>query len=520
MNNAVEIKRALFSVSQKSQIVELAHGLSRLGVEILSTGGTAKALRQAEISVQEVSDLTGFPEILDGRVKTLHPKVFGGLLAKRGKTTHDQDMAKHGIAPIDMVVVNLYPFESVCGDSSLPEDEMLEFIDIGGSALLRAAAKNFTDVVPVCDPEDYALILEELNGTGRLGKETRLRLAAKAFGHTAHYDAVIAAVFRQKSQSRDFPVEMAPGLRKKQDLRYGENPHQRAALYQESGIRSWGVVGAKVLQGKAISFNNYLDCDASWRLVSGFSNPACVIIKHNNPCGVGEAENIGEAFRLAYTADSVSAFGGIVGFNRSVDADTARELAKLFLECVIAPGYHAEAREILAKKVNLRLLEQPTLLADPFELDFRRISGGFLVQDQDIPRPVDTKAVTRRSPTPDEQLSLAFAWQVAKHVKSNAIVLARGRQTWGIGAGQMSRIDAFKVAAMKMQSQSLALNPSPLVMASDGFFPFRDTLDEAAKIGVTAVIQPGGSVRDEESIAAANEHGMAMLFTSVRHFRH
>ena len=521
MTEQKEIHRALFSASDKSHVVELAYGLSQMGVEIYSTGGTAKSLRQAEVTVQEVSDLTGFPEILDGRVKTLHPKVFGGLLAKRGKTTRDQDLQKHGIPPIDLVVVNLYPFESVCADPSLPDDEMLEYIDIGGSALLRAASKNFSHVVPVCDPEDYPLILEELTErNNRLSKETRLRLAAKAFGHTAHYDAVIASFFRQKAGMKEFPAEAAPALRKKQDLRYGENPHQKAALYQESGTRAWGVVGAKVLQGKAISFNNYLDCDASWRLVSSFNNPACAIIKHNNPCGVGEAESLLEAFRRAYAADPVSAFGGIVGVNRSVDAETAAELSKLFLECVIAPGFHPEARELLGKKANLRLLEQPTLLADPFEWDFRRVSGGFLVQEQDLPRPVETKVVTRRAPTPEEQLSLAFAWQVVKHVKSNAIVLVRGRQTYGIGAGQMSRIDALKVAVMKLHSQKLSLNPLPLVMASDGFFPFRDTLDEAAKIGISAVIQPGGSVRDEESITAANEHSMSMLMTSVRHFRH
>ncbi|MBI4395717.1 MAG: bifunctional phosphoribosylaminoimidazolecarboxamide formyltransferase/IMP cyclohydrolase [Elusimicrobia bacterium] len=521
MSAVIPVKRALFSVSDKAHIVELANGLSRLGVEIYSTGGTAKALRQAEITVTEVSDLTGFPEILDGRVKTLHPKVFGGLLGKRDKTAHAREMEKHGIPPIDLVVVNLYPFETVSADANLPEEEMLEYIDIGGSALLRAAAKNFSDVAPVCDPEDYALVLEELNTRGGLSHETRMRLAAKSFNHTAHYDAVIGGYFRQKLQAQDYPAEIALGLRKKQDLRYGENPHQKAALYAESGTHPWGVVGAKILQGKTISFNNYMDCDAAWRLVSSFASPACVIIKHNNPCGVCESESTADAFRRAYAADSQSAFGGIVGFNRSIDGETAQELSKLFLECIIAPGFHPDAREVLGKKTNLRLLEQPTLLALPYEWDIRRISGGFLIQEQDLPRPIETKTVTRRSPSAGEHLSLAFAWQVAKHVKSNAIVLARGRLTAGIGAGQMSRVDALRVAVMKMQHlQSLALNPQPLILASDGFFPFRDTVDEAAKIGVSAIIQPGGSVRDEESIAAANEHGMAMLFTSIRHFRH
>lgn len=517
----VEIRRALISVSSKNQIVELAHGLSNLGVEILSTGGTAKSLRQAEINVREVSDLTGFPEILDGRVKTLHPKVFGGLLALRDKAAHSQDMEKHGIPPIDLVVVNLYPFESVCNDTNIPPDEMLEYIDIGGSALIRAAAKNYSHVAPLCDPDDYALVLEELNERGKLSPETRQRLAAKAFSHTAHYDAVIANYFRHKTQSKDFPAEIAAGLRKKQDLRYGENPHQKAALYMESGNKAWGVVGAKVLQGKQVSYNNYLDCDAAWRLVCSFANPASVVIKHNNPCGVSEAEVQVDAFRRALAADSVSAFGGIVGFNRAVDGDTAQELSKLFLECVIAPGYHPEAREILAKKANLRLLEQATLLSDPYEWDIRKISGGFLMQEQDLPRPVETKSVTRRAPSPEEQMSLAFAWQVVKQVKSNAIVLVRGRTTCGIGAGQMSRIDSMKVAHMKMAAPGIDVKkPLPLVMASDGFFPFRDTVDEAAKMGVAAIIQPGGSVRDEESIAAANEHGIAMLFTSVRHFKH
>lgn len=310
MKKTCDIRRVLISVSNKEGIVELAHGLSELGVEILSTGGTSKTLRQVELRVKDVSDLTGFPEILDGRVKTLHPKVFGGLLSLRGKPSHTQDMEKYGIEPIDMVIVNLYPFESICGDTSLPEEELLEYIDIGGSALLRAASKNFRNVAPLVDPEDYAPVLEELKERGTLALTTRRRLAAKAFGHTAHYDAVIASVFRQKAQVKEFPEEIAPSLRKKADLRYGENPHQKAALYQESGTRAWGVVGAKILQGKQVSFNNYMDCDAAWRLVSSFTNPTAVIIKHNNPCGVAESETLAEAFRQAYAADSLSAFGG------------------------------------------------------------------------------------------------------------------------------------------------------------------------------------------------------------------
>ncbi len=522
MPESLPVKSALLSVSDKTGLVDFCHGLSELGVNFFSTGGTSKALRQAELKVTDVSDLTGFPEILDGRVKTLNPKVFGGLLGLRDKQEHVQQMEKHGIQPLDMVVVNLYPFEAMCNDNSLTELEWIEYVDIGGPSLLRAASKNFHQVVVLCHPADYQPVLEELKqNKGKLSYQTRRRLAAKAFEHTSHYDSVIAASFRQKMNVHDFPGELSIGLRKQQDLRYGENPHQKAAVYQESGMRPWGVVGAKILQGKAISFNNYLDCDAVWRLVSSFQNPACVIIKHNNPCGTAEAESLADAFKRAYAADSVSAFGGIVGFNRAVDAETAQELSKLFLECIMAPGYHDDAKAILAKKTNLRVLEQPTLLADPYEWDVRRISGGFLLQDQDSNPQTEMKVVSRRKPTPEEQMSLEFAWKVSKYVKSNAIVLVRGRQTLGVGAGQMSRVDSLKVAVMKMQqSQGLAVSAQPLVLASDGFFPFRDTLDEAAKIGVTAVIQPGGSVRDEESVQAANDHNMAMIVTGVRHFRH
>jgi len=420
-----------------------------------------------------------------------------------------------------LVVVNLYPFETACGDERLGEEDLLEYIDIGGVSLLRAAAKNHEDVAPVCDPSDYPAVLKELSESGRLGPDTRRRLAAKAFAHTAHYDSVIAAHFRQKLGAREYPTELSVGLRKQLDLRYGENPHQKAAFYQESGMKPWGVGGAKILQGKAISFNNYLDCDAAWRLVCSFQNPACVVVKHNNPCGACEGETPADTFRRAYAADSLSAFGGIVSFNRAVDGETAQELSKYFLECVMAPSFHDEAKSVLSKKQNLRLLEQPALLADPYEWDVRKISGGYLVQDLDTNPAAEQRVVSQRAPTAEEKLSLEFAWKVAKFVKSNAIVLARGRQTVGVGAGQMSRVYSLKIAVMKMQSQQgLAVASQPLVLASDGFFPFRDTLDEAAKIGVTAVIQPGGSVRDEESVTAANEHNMAMLVTGVRHFRH
>jgi phosphoribosylaminoimidazolecarboxamide formyltransferase/IMP cyclohydrolase len=515
-----KVSRVLISVWNKEGLVDFAQGLTRMGVEILSTGGTSKALREAGINVRDVSDLTGFPEILDGRVKTLHPKIFGGLLGLREKDTHVQQMQQHQIAPIDLVVVNLYPFETACANPNLPDDELIEFIDIGGSALLRAASKNIDHVSPLCDPSDYATVLKELQDNGGLSRETRWRLAAKSFSHTAHYDAVIAAVLRKKAGVTDFPVELAAGLRKQTDLRYGENPHQKAPVYAESGGKPSGVVGAKILQGKQVSFNNYMDCDSAWRLVTSFNDPACVVIKHNNPCGVAEDTSAVQAFRLAYGADSLSAFGGIVGFNRPVDAESAAELAKLFLECVIAPAYSPEAREILSKKTNLRLLEQPTLTTESGEWDIRRISGGYLVQDMDQVSIQEPKLVTRRAPSAEERASLLFAWKVAKQVKSNAIVLTRGRVTAGVGAGQMSRIDSLNVAHMKLQQQKVGANPPPLVMASDGFFPFRDTVDAAAKMGVTAIIQPGGSMRDAESVTAADEHGIAMLVTGVRHFRH
>jgi len=514
------LRRALISVSNKEGVIELARELVSLGVDILSTGGTSQVLRQAGLSVQDVSSLTGFPEIMDGRVKTLHPKIFGGLLSLRGNESHDRDMATHGIVPIDLVVVNLYPFESVCTDRGLPEEERLEYIDIGGSTLIRAASKNFQSVACLVDPADYRATLDEWKSTGNLSVLARRKLAAKAFAHTAHYDAVIADTFRSTLETPAFPTEFAPALRKRADLRYGENPHQKAALYVESGRSPWGVAGAKVLQGKQVSYNNYLDCDAAWRLVTSFSLPAAVILKHNNPCGVALHERLAEAFRLAQGADPLSSFGGIVGFNRPVDGETAKELSTLFLECVVAPAYTPEARAVLGKKINLRLLEQPLMTGDGGEWDLRKISGGYLVQDQDHFRSVETRVVSKRVPTLEEIESLLFAWNVAKQVKSNAIVLARGPVTVGIGAGQMSRVDALNVAYMKLTQKEGAGPSGPLVLASDGFFPFRDTLDAAARMGVTAVIQPGGSVRDEESVTAADEHGLAMVVTGVRHFRH
>lgn len=519
-------KRVLISVTDKTGIVEFADELIKLGYEIISTGGTAKKLKQAEISVREVEDITGYPEILDGRVKTLHPKVFGALLAVRDNERHVKEMSAHDIEPIDIVVVNLYPFEKVVTENRLEEKDLLEYIDIGGVTLLRAAGKNFHDVAIVCDPLDYGAIIQEIKDLKSLKLDTKRLLAAKAFAHTARYDAVISSYFRERSSGKDiFPQEMTLGLRKVQELRYGENPHQRAALYQETGARSvdWGVVTGKQLQGKELSFNNYLDLESSWNLVSEYQQTAVVIVKHNTPCGVAVAGKLLDAYKAALACDPTSAFGGIVALNKEVDGPTAEEMTKLFLECVIAPGYSKEALDIFKKKENLRVLHLPSLITTAAkEFDVKRVSGGLLVQEKDYARPSEFKVVTKRAPTPDEMVSLEFAWPTVKHVKSNAIVLARGVQTVGLGAGQMSRIDSLKLAWMKLnQQQPLILGTQkPLIMASDAFFPFRDCIDEASKMGISAIIQPGGSVRDEDSIRAANEYGMAMVFTGLRHFRH
>lgn len=514
------LRRALLSVTDKNGVVDLAHRLTDLGTEIISTGGTASILRQAEVNVTEVSTLTGFPEILDGRVKTLHPKVFGGLLGLPNKPEHANAMETHGIAPFDLIAVNLYPFEKVIQGKSMDDDDLVEFIDIGGVALLRAAAKNFKNVLVLCDPSDYGPALQEMQNPQGVSEEFRRRMAVKAFAHTAHYDAVISSHLKARWELKEkFSEEMTIGLRKIKTLRYGENPHQEAAVYRESGTSSWGVVSANVLQGKEISFNNYLDCEAAWQVALSFTEPVCVIIKHNNPCGVATALTPAEAYRWALMCDPVSAFGGIVGFNRAVDRETAQEVSKLFVECVIAPSYHPEALEIFKAKKNVRLLEQPALLAAPYQMDVRRVSGGYLVQDIDHLSGAEFKVVTKRQPSDSERTSLDFSWRISKYVKSNAIVLARGRQTVGIGAGQMSRIDSIKIASIKMKQAKLDVGES-LVMASDAFFPFRDVVDEAAKIGVTAIIQPGGSIRDNESIQAADEHGMTMVFTGTRHFKH
>jgi phosphoribosylaminoimidazolecarboxamide formyltransferase / IMP cyclohydrolase len=503
------IKRALISVSDKTGIIDFARELKHFNVEIISTGGTAKALREAGIDVRDISDLTGFPEMMDGRVKTLHPRVHGGLLALRGNPEHVTAMQQHGIEPIDMVVVNLYPFAQTIARACVTREEAIEQIDIGGPAMIRSAAKNAADVAVVVDPTQYSDLIGELHqNDGSLSLPTLQRLAADAFKHTAQYDSVVS------SYLGGGPSDEVLRLTKISDLRYGENPHQRAALYQTSS--SGGLANAAVLSGKEMSFNNYVDADAAWQLVSDFSDNACAIIKHTNPAGVGLGSTAAEAYTKALATDPVSAFGGIVAFNRAVDLAAAQEVTKIFTEVVIAPDYDAAALELLQGKKNLRVIRMDSN-AKPNELEYRQISGGMLVQTKDTHqlRREDLKVVTRRQPTEDEIRALLFAWTVCKHTKSNAIVYARADQTVGVGAGQMSRVDSVKIGAMRAH-----LPVAGSVLASDAFFPFRDGIDEAARHGITAVIQPGGSVRDDEVVAAANEHGLAMVFTGVRHFKH
>ncbi|MCS6816804.1 MAG: bifunctional phosphoribosylaminoimidazolecarboxamide formyltransferase/IMP cyclohydrolase [Blastocatellia bacterium] len=526
------IKRALLSVSDKSGLLELAQGLHAQGVELISTGGTAALLRAAGLPVRDVSTVTGFPEILGGRVKTLHPMIHGGLLAVRQDPDHQRQVETYGLPLIDLVVVNLYPFAQTVARNEVTLTEALEEIDIGGPTLIRAAAKNFHDVAVLVDPADYAPFLEELHAQGSVSLATRLRLAQKAFAHVAEYDAAIADFFANRLSAgedgvriepeTETPLRLAVTLYRQQGLRYGENPHQKAALYRLPEDEP-GVATARQLQGKDLSFNNYLDLDAAWALVTEFSEPACAIIKHTNPCGVATGETPAAAYRKALATDPVSAFGGIVGFNRPVTVEAAQALVELFLEAVIAPGYEPEALAILAQKKNLRvmLMELPLHGASPERrwspYDLKRISGGLLLQTRDRLSwdPSTLRVVTRREPTTEEMEALRFAWIVCKHVKSNAIVLARPDQLIGVGAGQMSRVDSVKLAAMK------AILPTEgSVLASDAFFPFRDGIDEAARHGVRAIIQPGGSIRDSEVIRAADEHGLAMVFTGIRHFKH
>jgi phosphoribosylaminoimidazolecarboxamide formyltransferase/IMP cyclohydrolase len=509
-----QIRRALISVTDKTGVVEFAQGLRDLGVEVISTGGTARALEAAGVAVREVSELTGFPEMLDGRLKTIHPRVAGGVLAIRGNAEHMQSLAAHDIPLIDMVVVNLYQFEKVAARQGVPLSELIANIDIGGPTLIRAAAKNYQDVAVVVSHDDYPAILEELHEReGSLCEPTLWGLAKKAFALTAAYDRAISARLARVGVEDESGLPAFLDIRAPRalDLRYGENPHQKAALYSN---RQGGVAGAEQLQGKELSYNNLVDLDAAWQLIREFDRPAAAIIKHTNPCGCAEGGTLADAYRRAFEADPVSAFGGVLAFNRAVDRDTAEEIAKTFIEAIAAPGYDAAARELLAAKKNLRLL---AVSRAGEEAVVKSISGGYLVQTPDTHRldRAECTVKTERTPTEDEWRALEFAWKVCKHVKSNAIVYARDGQTISVGAGQMSRVDAVKVGAMKAM-----LPLAGTVIASDAFFPFPDGVEEAAKHGITAVIQPGGSVGDEKVIAAANTLGLAMAFTGVRHFRH
>ncbi len=514
------IRKAIVSVSDKSGIVPFAKGLSRLGVELYASGGTAAMLREKKVPVRAVEEYTGFPEMLDGRVKTLNPKIHGGILAVRKNSAHMKTIASHGIVPIDMVVVNLYPFEATVAKPGCTLADAIENIDIGGPAMLRSAAKNFADVAVVTDPADYPGLLEALKkGNGNLGAEVHAELGRKAFALTARYDAAISNYLGGGQEG--YPVTFTAQWSRIQSLRYGENPHQNAAFYADARLPAEpSLGGAKQLQGKELSYNNIVDLDAALQLALEFEVPAAAIIKHTNPAGVGlSGRRLVDAFKKARECDPVSAYGGVIGLNREVNADTAREIASSFFEAVVAPSYAKEARKILSAKANLRLLETGgpfRWAADP-GYEMKKVSGGLLLQGRDrhVLDPASLKVVTKRGPTEEELEALLFAWKVCKHVKSNAILYALKDRTVGVGAGQMSRVDSAKIAVMK------ALRPTAgSVAASDAFFPFRDGLDAAAEAGATAVIQPGGSVRDAEVIAAANEHGMAMVFTGVRHFRH
>lgn len=523
-NEQKRIRRALLSVTDKTGLVEFARSLADLGVELISTGGTAKALRDGGLAVKDISELTGFPEMLDGRVKTLHPRVHGGLLYIRGNAEHEAAVAAHGIQPIDMVVVNLYAFEKTAAQPGVAFGHLIENIDIGGPSMVRSAAKNFEDVAIVTRVADYAALTDELKANqGALSRATRWRLAKQAFATTAAYDAAIAGTLEkiaeppasQEPASTDessLPQTLRINFPLAQSLRYGENPHQRAALYtDQSGL---GIANSTQLQGKELSFNNLVDLDACWELAQEFEEPAVIIVKHTNPCGAATGASVLEAYQKALASDPVSAFGGVIGVNRPVDRAAAEEIAKLFVEAIAAPEFSGEARERFGTKKNLRLVEVRPAPPRPV---VKHLSGGLLLQDADTARVTESelKVVTWRPPTAEELRSLLFAWRVCKHVKSNAIVYARDGQTLGVGAGQMSRVDAAKFGAMKA-----VLSLQGCVAASDAFFPFPDGLEAVAQAGATAVIQPGGSVRDEEVIAAADKLGIAMVFTGIRHFRH
>ena len=528
--NTIEVKRALISVSDKTGVIEFARALSQMGVEILSTGGTAKLLAAENIAVTEVASVTGFPEILDGRVKTLHPKVHGGILARRDKAEHLQALEQHGITKIDLVAVNLYPFDQATASPEVLMEDAIENIDIGGPAMVRASAKNYTGVTIVVDPADYATVLSELaNNHQSTTLKTRFTLAAKAFAHTSRYDGAIAGFLTSLSGTdgaledtparSNYPEVLSSQFTKVQEMRYGENPHQSAAFYKDLTVVDGLLANYKQLQGKELSYNNIADADAAWECVRTFDAPACVIIKHANPCGVAVAENPLVAYQKAFQTDPTSAFGGIIAFNREVDGAAAEAISKQFVEVLIAPAISPAARAVFASKQNVRLLEVP-LGAGENRYDFKRVGGGLLVQSPDnrnVQRS-ELKVVTQVQPTDEQWGDLLFAWRVAKYVKSNAIVFCKDGMTMGVGAGQMSRVDSARIASIKAQNAGLTLAGS--AVASDAFFPFRDGLDVVIDAGASCVIQPGGSMRDDEVIAAANERGIAMVLTGVRHFRH
>ena len=518
------IKRALISVSDKAGILDLAQVLNSFGVELLSTGGTAKMIRDAGIPVMDVSDYTGFPEMMDGRVKTLHPKVHGALLGLRDNPEHVAAMAKHNINPIDMVVVNLYPFEATVAKEGCSLEDAIENIDIGGPTMLRSAAKNNKFVTVLVDPADYAPVIAEMKqNSGDVSTETNFRLAVKVYQHTAAYDGAISNWLGKRigEDNADFAPTLTLQFQKAQGMRYGENPHQKAAFYVEKNIAEASIATARQLQGKALSYNNIGDTDAALECIKQFGEaPACVIVKHANPCGVATGATLLEAYLRAFSTDPESSFGGIIAFNQELDAETAQAIVdKQFVEVIIAPSVALGVPEIIAKKKNVRLLECGEWPAETApRLDYKRVNGGLLVQEADLLLSDDLKVVTKRAPTEKERQDLDFAWRVAKFVKSNAIVYCKDGMTIGVGAGQMSRINSARIAGIKAEHAGLEIKGA--AMASDAFFPFRDGLDNAAAVGITAVIQPGGSIRDEEVIAAADEAGIAMVFTKMRHFRH
>nr|WP_314898685.1 bifunctional phosphoribosylaminoimidazolecarboxamide formyltransferase/IMP cyclohydrolase [uncultured Deefgea sp.] len=518
-----KVTRALISVSDKTGVLEFAKALHQQGVEILSTGGTAKLFADHGLPVIEVADYTGFPEMLDGRVKTLHPKIHGGILGRRDLDAHVATMGEHGIGNIDLVCVNLYPFEATIAKPDCSYEDAIENIDIGGPAMVRSAAKNHAHVAIVTDASDYNLLIEEMQANGgALTLATRKNLAKKAFSHTAAYDGAISnylTALTSDGEKAAYPTRLNLQFEKVQDMRYGENPHQSAAFYRDLDPAVGSLANYKQLQGKELSYNNIADSDAAWECVKQFAEPACVIVKHANPCGVAVGKDTYNAYRLALATDTTSAFGGIIAFNKIVDADTVEAVATQFLEVLIAPAYTAEALALISKKQNVRVLEI-AIESGENRFDIKRVGGGLLVQTPDVHALMlaDLKVVTKLQPTAEQLKDLLFAWNVAKFVKSNAIVFCKGGQTLGVGAGQMSRVDSTKIAAIKARNAGLELRGS--VAASDAFFPFRDGVDVIAENGVAAIIQPGGSLRDEEVIAAADEHGIAMVMTGIRHFRH